>query len=721
MKHSYWISDPRARFNENALYAFRKTFTLDATVPAEMEISAEARYKLYVNGKFFSHGPCKAPRGKMYYDAVDVSGALREGENELLVYVAQLNSEDDVTAHRMANSVYRSGQLLLAAELTLRAPDGERVIPTDDSWEVAPVPGVTFIQPPLGVFSALNEEVDSAGYAPVGFIPAVKRDVVRTDDVHSFCFGEISRYYLSRRPIPNFYRKKVKPVKILDGTYDLGELEFGYMHVRAHGAGSVKITYAEAFGNFGDKKDRTDSSKELIGDFDLLHVEGEINFTSFYFRTARFVRLECEGDVTVDAVGFTETGYPIFPREDYDFGTPEDNALWEISVRTLRRCMHETYEDCPYYEQMQYQMDTSLQMLFNYQLTDDDALARKAMDDFASSQRADGLMEARYPSCKIQYIPTFSFFFIFMVSEHYKRFGDAELVREHIDACDGVLKWFRHHMNDQSLVNRTYFWNFIDWSDSWAAGVPNGDDNCPLAIHSFMFAYFLQLGAKLNCVIGRDSTASEYEELAEELIAAANETYFDRERQMYADDPAHKYFSQHAQVWAVLCGACDTETGKVALIKSFSCTPKSTFAFAYFLFRALEKCDLYEKTSFIYDKLYSLLPLHCSTVPETPDNARSECHAWGSIAIYEFSSHILGVRYDVDAKELFIDPDYSGRDHAYGTVSTPFGDVRVEWHNSDGLCSISVTTDSDCEKEITLPNGRTLATTEECFHWTKKA
>jgi len=714
MKHSHWITDSAVVFNENAMYVFKKNFTLsDAEITfAEMEISAEARYKLYINGSFVSHGPCKAPRQKMYYDAIDVASLLHPGENELFVQVVQLNSEDDTTRHRMLNSVYRSGQMLLAAELTIRCDGSETVIATDESWQVARAEGVEFLFPPYGVFSTLNEAVDSTKYTRYTYHPAVKREIVRTNDVHSFCFGEISRYYLTRRPIPNFYCKDIPVAEILPGIYDLGSLEFGYCRVKAHGKGTVKVIYSEGFGPTGGKTDRADSTRELTGDFDLLKVDGEIDFTGFYYRTARYIKTECEGDVVVDAVEFTETGYPMFPREDYDFGNARDNKLWEISVRTLNRCMHETYEDCPYYEQLQYQMDTSLQMLFNYQLSDDDALARKAMDDFASSQRADGLMEARYPSCKIQYIPTFSFFFIFMVAEHYKRFGDKKLVEQHINAVDGVLSWFKGQLNEDMLVERTYFWNFIDWSDSWHAGVPNGDDNCPLAIHSFMFAYFLKLGAMLNCVIGRDSTAAEYEELAERLIAAANEIYFDEEKKMYADDGAHKYYSQHAQVWAVLSGGCDTEVGKIALIRSFDCVPKSTFAFAYFLFRALEKCGLYEKTSFIYDKLYGLLPLNCTTIPETPEGARSECHAWGSIAIYEFSAHILGVRYDVDNGVLIIDPDYTGRDHACGTVSTPFGDVRVDWH-SDPQFSITVTTEDDCEKQITLPDGKVVVTTNE--------
>ena len=63
MKHSYWITDSAAVFNENAMYVFKKTFSLsDAEITAaEVEISAEARYTLFINGNFVSHGPCKAP------------------------------------------------------------------------------------------------------------------------------------------------------------------------------------------------------------------------------------------------------------------------------------------------------------------------------------------------------------------------------------------------------------------------------------------------------------------------------------------------------------------------------------------------------------------------------------------------------------------------------------------------------------------------------------
>ena len=104
---------------------------------------------------------------------------------------------------------------------------------------------------------------------------------------------------------------------------------------------------------------------------------------------------------------------------------------------------------------------------------------------------------------------------------------------------------------------------------------------------------------------------------------------------------------------------------------------KCTFAYAYFWFRALESVGLYDHSDTMMDRLRALPALGCTTIPETPDAPRSDCHAWGAIAIYEFAAVILGV-HTVDAakKRIRIAPRIDGRHHAYGTVYTGIGGGR---------------------------------------------
>ena len=94
MKDARWITHKGAGASDNATYYFKKSFTLDTVDNALFEISAQARYKLFINGEFVACGPCKGTREKTYFDALDVTKYLRVGENEIFCEVLQLVSDD---------------------------------------------------------------------------------------------------------------------------------------------------------------------------------------------------------------------------------------------------------------------------------------------------------------------------------------------------------------------------------------------------------------------------------------------------------------------------------------------------------------------------------------------------------------------------------------------------------------------------------------------------
>jgi alpha-L-rhamnosidase len=71
--------------------------------------------------------------------------------------------------------------------------------------------------------------------------------------------------------------------------------------------------------------------------------------------------------------------------------------IWDIGWRTAQLCAGETYFDCPYYEQLQYEGDTRIQSLISLYVTGDDRLMRKAILDFYHSRVPEGLTQGRYP------------------------------------------------------------------------------------------------------------------------------------------------------------------------------------------------------------------------------------------------------------------------------------------------------------------------------------
>ena len=117
MKNCRWITHPEAIISDNKTYYFKKSVVLDDICDAVIEISAQARYKLYINGNLVGFGPCKGSREKTFFDTIDVTDSLKVGNNDIYVEVLQLAATDMEGKMSPIEGVLRVGYPLLAFEL----------------------------------------------------------------------------------------------------------------------------------------------------------------------------------------------------------------------------------------------------------------------------------------------------------------------------------------------------------------------------------------------------------------------------------------------------------------------------------------------------------------------------------------------------------------------------------------------------------------------------
>ncbi|MCK4982730.1 MAG: hypothetical protein KAS17_07380, partial [Victivallaceae bacterium] len=127
-------------------------------------------------------------------------------------------------------------------------------------------------------------------------------------------------------------------------------------------------------------------------------------------------------------------------------------SFFPTSWRTMEMCSHETYMDCPYYEQLMYVGDTRLEVLVNYVMTSDDRLPRKALKCFDWSRMTSGLTRSRYPCRYVNLIPPFSLWWICMTHDYFMWRDDPDFVRSLLPGIDAVIAHFHPHVCDDNLL-----------------------------------------------------------------------------------------------------------------------------------------------------------------------------------------------------------------------------------------------------------------------------
>jgi hypothetical protein len=310
----------------------------------------------------------------------------------------------------------------------------------------------------------------------------------------------------------------------------------------------------------------------------------------------------------------------------------------------------------------------------------------------------------------INVIPGFSIYYILMLHDHMMYFGDKELVRRYLPMVERILDYFDTHLTPEGLVGKiggvngkATFWSFIDWAVDWlpTEGMPAAGLEGPITMESLLLLLGLQKAAEL-CEWVEDSRAALYRERAEKIKAAIRFCCMDADG-MLTDGPGQTALSQHAQVFGILTGTLSEEEGRRNLLRTIRdrSITQCTVAMCYYLFRAMERVGLYEYTDQYWDIWRRMIANGCSTCVESEGYARSECHAWGALALYELPSVILGVRPAVPGYEAIrVHPVPGCLTSASGLVHTPKGDLRVAWERHNGELSVTVDGDEEAMRRV---------------------
>jgi hypothetical protein len=346
-------------------------------------------------------------------------------------------------------------------------------------------------------------------------------------------------------------------------------------------------------------------------------------------------------------VSIRETGYPLEDEGRFGADDPLPERIAPLALRGIWMCAHETFMDCPHYEQLQYVGDSRLQLLVSYVLMRDDRLCRRALGLFDWSRWMHGHVNAAYPAGP-QMISTFPPYWVLMVRDFAYWRDDLPAVRALMVGVRAALEQYMHLRRADGLLHRLPGWAFLDTVPQWAATLYGPDARGgPSAIVNLLYVYALLAAADLEDVAGEAELATRNRRLARQTADAVLERFWVPERALVADDLERRCFSEHAQCLALLAGILP-EPDRHECFQTLISSPDLCRAQPmYWMFYLFETYRLFSRGDLVLARLRiwrDLMDNGFVTPPEMYEPSRSDCHGWGSHPLYHFQATLAGIR-----------------------------------------------------------------------------
>jgi hypothetical protein len=580
------------------LFAYlRKSFDAPEGVSrAWAQVSADSRYKLYVNGHYVGRGPARCDPLWQYYDEYDIKPLLRPGRNVIAALVHYYGEK---------TGWYLPGRPGFIFECSLEhSGGGPTLVKSDTSWKFLRAPmwtqDVPRVSGALGFVEVYDARRDVEGWNLPKFddsqwqrVEVISR-VSQTDIPLRTPFPWQNPV---ARDIPPLLEKEVRPTKITmigevqnlppgaapNIAHQMSQEEPGRLkNCSVENADS--LTSASSPGvvirttplGAGDSPGQSavvvlDFGRELTG-YPYLDLEGVAGgmvdmgvcesladgrvtptrnglhcnryimkdgpqrwqaFEWVGFRYLQMTVRNCPQPVTIRQAGVNFTSYPVGTSGTFHSSDERLNQIWETCRHTVQLCMHDAYEDCPNREQRQWVGDAYVESKVNHAVFGDAKLTRKYLRQIAQSQRSDGIVQMFWP-------------------------GDDERgVLNIFDIKDFVLLWistiweYYRYTGDLELVRELlpnivkavgWFENHVD-SQGLLSNIPLWifGDWAPLdrrdhnTVLNGLFYNVLLESTQMARLLGEEELGRRYSQLANGIKAAMRTRFWDARRGVYVD------------------------------------------------------------------------------------------------------------------------------------------------------------------------------------------
>lgn len=476
-----------------------------------LNISADSDYNVYINGVMAAFGQYADYPARKVYDSVPVTQYIRAGANRMVVRVWHYGVDSQTYVRGEAGLIFsleRDGEsVCTSSAATLSRLSHDYV--SGRCHSITPQLGLTFCYDSTrddGYLLDCDSDFTLSAEQTERALPEMLRPIekLRLDDRLPYRIVSLGAYrvcgsdaraslathdsdgaVVSETPSDRHTAaERMRDARLLPGCVEIS----GGRMLRPDGADGIYVVVdvgVETAGFLTLELTVPTSTRIDIGYGEHLRggvcpaVIGKRNFCAEYIASpgrnsymnayrrfgGRYFQIFVPAAwLTLEYLGISPTIYPVRDRGARP-ADPRRRRIYDVCVNTLRQCMHEHYEDCPWREQALYTMDSRNQMLCGYYAFGEYAFPRASLELISQGVRSDGLLSLCYPAGLDYPIPAFSLVYFIQMREYAEYSGDLTLARQLYPVLSRLMRTFTDRVTEEGLVpNFGGLWNFYEWS-----------------------------------------------------------------------------------------------------------------------------------------------------------------------------------------------------------------------------------------------------------------